>query len=130
MKLGTLFVINAIVAGAFGLGFTLAPGPLLAPYGITGLSAGAILVARLFGAALCGYGILSWLLRGAADSPAVRAVVTALCLADAIGFVAALVGQLSGAANALGWSTVALYLILAVAFGAFRMKPPAAATGA
>ena len=127
MKLGTLFTINSIVVGLFAIGFVLAPGPLLAPYGLVDLSAGAILVARLFGAALCGFCIISVLVRGAPDSVALRAIVTAFFLADGIGFVVALLGQLAGVTNALGWSTVAIYLLLGAGFGYFQMKPPAGA---
>jgi hypothetical protein len=41
-------------------------------------------------------------------------------IGDAIGFVVALIAQLGGVENELGWSTVAIYLLLAVGFGYFR----------
>jgi len=40
--------------------------------------------------------------------------------------VIALVGQLSGLFNALGWSTVAIYLLLGVGYGYFHARPSAA----
>jgi len=45
---------------------------------------------------------------------------------DAFGFIAALLGRLSGVLNALGWSTVALYLLLALGYGYFQSVKPSA----
>jgi hypothetical protein len=119
MKLGTLMKVNAVIAGVFGIAFVAVPGRALANYGVT-VDAQFALVAQLFGAALLGYAILTWSVRGAADSDALRAIVLALFLADAIAFVIALIGQLGGVVNSLGWSTVAIYLLLALGFGYFR----------
>ncbi len=125
MKLSTLMVINTFVALLFGLAFVLVPGALLSLYGIT-LSLGGLVVARLFGAALIGYGMLTFLARNAEESKARRAIVLALFISDVVGFIVALQGQLSGAVNALGWSTVAIYLLLAMGFGYFQFIKPSA----
>jgi len=125
MKLSTLMVINAIVAFLFGLSFVFVAGTLLSFYGIT-LSPGGLVVARLFGAALLGYAVLTWFARKAEESEARRAIVLALFIGDAVGFIMALLGQLSGAVNALGWSTVAIYLLLALGFGYFQFVKPSA----
>ena len=119
MKLGTLMTVNAVIAGVFGIAFVVVPARALANYGVT-VDAQFALVAQLFGAALLGYAILTWSVRSASDSDALRAILLALCLADAIAFVIALIGQLGGVVNALGWSTVAIYLLLALGFGYFR----------
>ena len=125
MKLGTLFTINAVVTVVFGLAFVLVAGTLLSLYGIT-LSPGGLIVARLFGAALLGYAVLTWFARNAEESEARQAVVLALFIGDVVGFIVALLGQLSGAVNALGWSTVAIYLLLALGFGYFQFMKPSA----
>ena len=119
MKLGTLFVITAVVAFLFGLAFVLIAGPLMSLYGVS-LSPGGLLVARLFGAALLGFAVLTWCARNAEESEGRRAIILALFISDAIGFIVALIGQLSGAVNALGWSTVIIYLLLALGFGYFQ----------
>ena len=125
MKLNALMVVNAIVAGLFGIGFVLVPAQLLSQYGIT-TDAPFDLVGRLFGAALIGFAVLTWSARNASDSDARRAILLALFVADVIGFVVALIGQLGGVVNTLGWSTVAIYLLLAMGFGYFRFaKQPA-----
>jgi hypothetical protein len=72
--------------------------------------------------------LLTWQVRAAAPSDALRAIVLALCVADAIGFVAALHGQLGGAVNALGWSTVVIYGALAAGFAFLLPKAGGAAT--
>ncbi len=82
---------------------------------------------QLFGAALIGFAALTWTARNATDSDAGRAILLALFVADAIGFAVALIGQLGGIVNALGWSTVVIYLVLALGFGYFRFAKQAVA---
>lgn len=119
MKLSVFMVIAAIVALLFGLAFVFVPEPLLSPYGIS-LSPGGLIVARLFGAALLGFAVLTWCARNAEESEARKAIILALFIGDSIGFIVALISQLSGAVNALGWSTVIIYFLLALGFGYFQ----------
>ena len=126
MKLGNLFAVNSVIAGLFGLAFVFAPAQLLAQYGLA-IGAGFGLVAQLFGAALLGYAILTWLVRNAADSEARRAIVLALFISDGVAFVLALMAQLKGLVTSLGWSTVAIYLLLALGFAYFYFGKPSEA---
>ena len=126
MKLGNLFAVNAMIAGLFGLAFVFAPAQLLAQYGLV-VDAGFGLVAQLFGAALVGYAILTWLVRKVGDSEARRAIVLALFISDGVAFVLALMAQLKGLVTSLGWSTVAIYLLLAVGFAYFHFAKPSEA---
>jgi len=119
MKLSTLLVIDGVVGVAFGIAFVLAPAQLLSAYGTT-LDAAGLFMARLFGAALIQIGGLALLARNVADAGAQRAIVLAYLIALVIGFVVALQGQLAGISNALGWSTVVIYLLLALGFGYFQ----------
>lgn len=125
MKLHTVMVINAVAGIAFGLGFILAPAQALSLYGHAST---AILsyMAQLLGAALLSFGVLTWAARNSPDSEARRAILLALVIGYAIGFVLALMAQLRGVENVLGWSTVATYLLLAFAFGYFRFVRPSA----
>ena len=116
MKVSTLFTINAIVAVVFGLLFVLAPALTLSLYGITS-NEPLSYVGQLFGASLLSFAVITWLARNTAASPARNAIVLALFIGDAIGFVVSLIAQMKGFANALGWSTVAIYLLLALGFG-------------
>ena len=125
MKLSTMFIIYAVISAIFGLTFIFMPQTALALYGIT-LSPGGILIARLFGAALLEFALLSWLARNAGDSEARKAIILAVFIGEAVGFIVVLLGQLSGEVNALGWSTVAIYLLLALGFGYFQFMKPSA----
>lgn len=126
MRLNTLLVVAAVIAAVYGLAFVVASGPLLAIYGVT-LDKAGTLVAQLFGTALIGYAILNWLARNVTDPEARRAVVWTNLATDAIGFVVILLGQLAGIANALGWSSVAIYLLLALAFAYIQFMQPRSA---
>jgi len=119
MKLGNLLMAGAVVTLLFGLALVLVPETLLSLYGIT-VEAAGILLARLFGAAFLGYTVLNWSARNAADSEVLRGIVLANLIMDVIGFGVTLLGQLARVANALGWSSVALYLLFALGFAYFQ----------
>ena len=123
MKLSTMFIVYAVISAIFGLSFVFVPGTSLALYGITP-SPGGTTVVRLFGAALLEFALLSWFVRNAGDSEARKAIILALFVGEAVGFIVALFGQLSGVVNALGWSTVALYLLLTLGFGYLQFIAP------
>ena len=70
--------------------------------------------------------VFGWFARDAGESKARRGIVIALFVGDVLGFIVALLGQLSGVLNALGWSTVALYLLFALGYGYFQFVKPSA----
>ena len=123
MRLNTLLVINAVVAAVFGIAFVLVPTQVMSLYGAE-VSAALKYTGQLFGAALMAFAVLSWSARNAADSEARRAIVLALFIGDLVGLVVAFLGQLGGVVNALGWSTVVLYLLLTLGFGYFQFFKP------
>ena len=125
MKLATFLVIKAIVSLAFGIPLALAPAPLASFYGVT-LDPAGTFMARFWGACAIGIGLVCWFARSAADSELRRGVLLSFFIADTIGFIVALLGQLSGLANALGWSEVAIWLLLALGLGYFRFLKPTA----
>jgi hypothetical protein len=123
MKLSSLLVVAAIIGAAFGVAFVVATGPLLSVYGIT-LDKAGTLVAQLFGALLIGLAVLNWFARNVTDPEARQAVVYGNLVGDVIGFVVILIGQLAGIANAVGWSSVAIYLLLALGFAYVQFMQP------
>jgi hypothetical protein len=124
MKLGNFLVVKAVISLAFGITFALVPAAVMPLYGAT-LDPIGTLMARFFGACLIGIGLICWLDRSA-DPQALRGITLALCVGDTVGFIAALLGQLSGVMNALGWVNVAIWLFLAVGLGYFRFLKPSA----
>lgn len=125
MKLHNLLTFHAVAALLVGVGFVLAPAALLSLYVVT-ISPGGIAIARLFGASHIGIGLLAWLARNAAPSQAMRAIVVGYGTGTAIGFIVALLAQLSGVMNAFGWSAVGIYLLLALGYGYFLLVKPGA----
>ncbi len=119
MNFRNLMIVSAVLAFGFGIGFVLIPEPLASLYGLT-LTPGGIFIARLLGVEFMGYGLLAWFVRNAKDSDACRAILLAFFVTDAVGFIVALLCQLSGIMNPVGWSIVGVYLLLALGFGYFR----------
>jgi hypothetical protein len=120
MTIRTFFAILAVLSVLFGIGFVLAPAQVLANYGIEHSPALALL-GRLFGGALLTLGIILWLARDFHDEAAIRTVLVAALIGDAVNLVVAIIGTLSGVVNALGWSTVLIYLFGAAGSGYFLM---------
>ena len=121
MTYRTFLTFASVVAFIFALGFMLMPTQLISFYNVT-LNEGGILISRLFGAALLGFGLLNWSARDFGGGEAQQAILTANLAADAVGFIFSLLGQLGGVpgVNALGWSTVLIYLILTAGFAYLR----------
>jgi hypothetical protein len=120
MTIRTFFAILAVLSVLFGIGFVLAPAQVLANYGIEHSPALALL-GRLFGGALLTLGIILWLARDFRDDAAIRTVLVAVLIGDAVNLVVATMGTLSGVVNALGWSTVLIYLFGTAGSGYFLM---------
>jgi hypothetical protein len=125
MKIRTLLLINTAVAGVFGLGLVVAPAHVTAMYGITA-DAGLQYMGQLFGSCLVGIAALCWFAKDAPASEASIAIFRALFVFNGVAFVVALVAQLKGVTNAVGWSAVAIFLLFALGWMyVLRSKPTA-----
>jgi len=122
MKLSSFLLVKAIISLLFGIGFILIPVSVWSIYGVTTDLAG-LFSTRFFAALLIGVGLICWLARNA-DPNALKGITLSLFIADAIGFIVALIGQLSGVMNALGWIVVAIWLFLALGLGYYRFLKP------
>ena len=116
MAFKTLMTVAGVLGILFGIGFLLAPTPLLAQYGVQTDAAG-VFVARLLGAALLELGLVFFLARRVEDPATMRAIAMGACIGELAGFWITLRIQLTGLVNSMGWSSVAIYGVLAVAFG-------------
>lgn len=123
MRLNTLLLIAGVLALVFGLGFLLVPGALLPLYGIEP-AAGTILMSRFFGVALVNLGLAVYLLRDVREPTAQRGLVLAGVVGSAAGLAVAMMGQLGGLVNAMGWSTVAIYGLLLLGYASYLRARP------
>ncbi len=125
MKLSNLLVVNAIVALVYGISFVLVPATVLSLYGMT-QGPSAALAGQFFGVALIAIGLLTWFARSVTDSDAQRAIILALLISDVIGVIVSVLGTVSGVMNAVGWSAVGIYLLLALGYAYFQFMKPSA----
>lgn len=123
MRLRTLFTLNLFIAIFFGLSCSLFPGWALGLYGLAP-SPAAIWTTRLVGGSILGFATLMWYGRRAESVDARRAIALALVVQDTIGLLASVEIQLGGAINALGWSNIALYGMLALGYAYFVFVRP------
>ena len=118
MKLSSFLLVKAVISLVFGIGLALMPAAVMSLYGVM-LEPGGMFMAQLVGASLIGIGLICWLDRST-DHDALQGITLALFIGDTVGFIVALLGQLSGLMNALGWVNVAIWLLLALGLGYFR----------
>ncbi len=123
MKLKILFITTAVCAVVFGVAFVIIPTELYSLYAVDSTE-GLNYMGQLFGAALIGLGLIAWFARNATDSDARKAIVLSFFIADGIGFIVALIGQLNSIVGPLGWLTVAIYLLLTIGFGYNQFSKP------
>jgi hypothetical protein len=126
MKLKTVMLIKAVVCLVLGLPILFVPVFFYSFFGAP-LNDGGVFAAREYGASLIGNLLLTWFARNAVDSDARRAIVLALCVYDAIGFLVTLIALFTGQLNPLGWLAVVIYLFFALAFGYFLLPQKKAA---
>jgi hypothetical protein len=116
-------MIAAVVALLYALGLLLMPAFMATTYGM-GTSASEILLARFFGTELLVLGLIYWLAKDFTGA-SVRPLTAASVIGNAVGFVVSVMGTLGGAMNSMGWSAVAVYLLIGLGFAYFQfMAPP------
>ncbi len=118
MKLMYLMIASAVVYTIFGIAFLLASGFVLPLYG--GMSMEPI-TEQLLGAGLIGFAVLNWFARNAREGEALRAIIVANLVYNAVGFIVLLLFQLTSTVNAFGWSSVVISLLMALGFGYFTV---------
>ena len=119
MKFSRFMTAYAVVSGLFGVGFVILPGLVLDIYGMSA-SETSLFIGQLLGATLISLALLGWLAKNASQSEARHAIVLAMFVGEAFGLVLAVMGQLRGVMNGLGWLVVAVYLIFTIGLGYFQ----------
>lgn len=126
MKLSGLLVLTAILALIYGLGFLFIPATVLTIYGVSP-GPGVNLVGQFLGVMLIAVGLICWLARNIPDSTTQRAIVQASLIAYVIGLIVSLRGIFTQAFNAVGWSVVAIMLVLSLGYAYFQFMKPGTA---
>jgi hypothetical protein len=111
-------VIKAIVSVVFGIALLVFPVALFSIFGVD-LGPGGVFPAREYASALIGIFLLTWFARKAPVSAARTAIILALFIYDALGFVVTIIARADGVLNALGWLVAVIYLFFALGFGYF-----------
>jgi hypothetical protein len=119
MDLKIFLSFKAIISLVIGL-ISLCIPTLVFPYYGINLDTQGVLFSQWFGCMGIGVGFICWFARSEARSELRQAILLSLFICDTIGFGVALSAQLREVGNALGWSNVALWLILAIGLGYFR----------
>lgn len=131
MKLSSLIAFNGILFIAFGIAFALYGPLMMAFFNVPELSIDSTTYwhlaafARMFGAALFGYGFLLWALRGAVDELAAakrRSIGMALLLGNLLAAMVSITQQSSIWYNAAGWVTTGIFAGLTLAYGAMLIS--------
>jgi hypothetical protein len=117
MNFRVITSIGITVTAAFGLAFVVAPEAVASAYGITGWSAGQLLIARLFGVELLQVAGACLAVRTTDDRSIQRVFAVTLGVVSALAALVTAQAVLAGATNALSWSTVLIYGFFAVAWG-------------
>lgn len=119
MTFRNLMILTMVSTSVFGAGFVIAPVPFASLLGLT-LSPTAELIARQYGSALVGIGLLAWSVRNSQDETIQRPFLLSLFVTDFGGFIFMLLAQLSGLMNPLGWSVVGVLGLLTAAYAYLR----------
>jgi len=122
MKLRTFLTIVAVIALLYALGLILMPAFMATTYGL-GTSASEILLGRFFGVEMLVVGLITWLAKDLTGA-SVRPIITGSLIGDIVGAFIALMATLNGVMNSVGWSAVAIYLLIALGFAYFQFKAP------
>ncbi len=109
-----LMTAFAVIAAIGGIACLAIPDVLLASFGVE-LSAMGLVIYRFWGAALLGLGMMAWIARGSQNQRRRLGFASALAIANLLAAIIAVLGQYAGA-NAAGWSNVALFSLVAMAF--------------
>ena len=123
MKLSSFLIVRSIVALAYALALLLVPAFLLSLYGIIS-TPGLNLMSRFLGVELIAVGLLCLNARKFTDPGILRAILTSLLIAEAVGVVVAIYGTLSGVFNPLGWSIVLIYGLFSLGYVYFLFIKP------
>ena len=111
-------MLATIVAAVFGLAFLVAPSQLVALYGVK-LTPQTEVIGRIAGSVILGFAIVFWGAREGNAADALKAVMMAGLIANALDALILLHATATGLLNGLGWLQVLINGGLAIGFWYF-----------
>jgi hypothetical protein len=120
MKLNYLLIGSAVLAAIFGVVFIVAPATVMSIVG----GMGNPIFAQVLGANFIGFAVLNYLARNATAGEAMRAILIANLISNALGLVLVLNAQLSSGGSWFGWLSIGIDLLLMLSFGYFLVMGP------
>jgi apolipoprotein N-acyltransferase len=119
MTLRHLFIVTSVFTAVYGLGLLVVPGAVSAFYGQQ-VEVSGYANTRMWGAAIIGFALLTWLCRNAEDSQVRRGIVLALFCYFIVALATCLLNFWTVPQPLIAWTTPLLYLLLAIAYGYFH----------
>jgi len=118
MTRNNFLMLATLVAAVFGLAFLIAPSQLVDLYGVK-LTPQTEVIGRIAGSVILGFAIVFWGARDGNAAEALKAVMTAGLVANALDALILLHATVTGLLNGLGWLQVLINGALAVGFWYF-----------
>jgi hypothetical protein len=117
MNYRIMFALNSVVAFLFGLGFLFVPNRALGLFG-TETFVSTVLLARLFGAAMLGLGLVLWFAKDVREASIQKGLGIALLVTAVTGLVVTSLGTFTSHAvlRTNGWAVMLVYLIFGLGY--------------
>ncbi|HEX9170636.1 MAG TPA: hypothetical protein VF886_17205 [Roseiarcus sp.] len=127
MSAKTYLTIASVIAVLFGLAFLLAPTAASSIYGVPA-DPHTSLILQFFGSTLVAIGVVQWVAKDFRDWDAVRGILIAAIVGDALGLIVNLLGTFQGLLNGMAWTTTIIYALLIIG-AAYCLSTGAEASG-
>ena len=125
MSYKLLFVLNAIAALIFGLVFLFVPVMMLELLGAETYVV-AVLLARFFGTAMIGFGLLLWFTKDVTDEAMQKWMAISMFICAMLGLILSVIGvsPASGVIRSNGWVTIVGYLLFTLGYAYLLFLKP------
>jgi len=115
MNYRLMFIVNAVVALLFGLGFLVVPSIVLKQFGVDEY-ASTRMVAQFFGAALLTIGLLAWFSKNITDAGTQKGMGIAFLAGAVVGLIVTVLGVATSVLRSKGWLAMAIYVLFALGY--------------
>jgi len=132
MNYRIMFIVNALVAILFGLGFLFFPARVLGLFR-TEAFVSTLLLSRFFGTAMLTLGLVLWFVKDVADESVQKGIGIALLVGAVTGLLVTALGTFASNAviRANGWLAIVVYVLFGLGYGYLLfMNRPASLTSA